>query len=110
MTRNPKHPTSIRLSDRSLSQLRELAALLETTQSNALARAIEEAWNKENEMFGKKTPYERAEARINRTPSLEPYRATFLYDWPEGDEHYRWVATAPVAELLDWAQTVEQPE
>jgi len=53
MTRNPKHPTSIRLSDRSLSQLRELAALLETTQSNALARAIEEAHEKhvkENEM------------------------------------------------------------
>jgi len=51
--------------------------------------------------------YERAEKRINETLELQPYRATCLYDWPEGDGHYTWVATAPLAEIIDWAIAVE---
>ena len=51
--------------------------------------------------------YENMIARIDATPELEPYRATITYDWPEAEEHYRWVCTAPIAEIVDWAETVE---
>lgn len=53
------------------------------------------------------TPYEQAVGRIAQTPELEPYREAILYDWHEGDDHYVWAATCPIAELLDWAQAVE---
>jgi len=48
------------------------------------------------------------EVRIANEPELQPYRWTILYDWTEGDEHWQWAATAPVAEIVDWAETVEQ--
>ncbi len=54
--------------------------------------------------------YDRAETRINETPELDQYRETCLYDWNEGDEHYTWIATAPVTEIIDWAQTIEAGE
>ena len=51
--------------------------------------------------------YQSAAQRIADNPTLEPYRTTILYDWPEGNEHLDWVASAPVDEILDWAQTIE---
>lgn len=56
------------------------------------------------------TSYDRAEARINETPELEPYRETCLYDWPEGNEHYDWIAAAPLGQIIDWAQAVNDEE
>lgn len=50
--------------------------------------------------------YQRAENRINETPALEPYREICLHDWPQGDEHYQWVAEAKVSEIIDWAETI----
>jgi hypothetical protein len=52
------------------------------------------------------TAYEEAATRIDETPALEPYRATILADWPEGDAHYTWAATCDFAELLSWAEAV----
>ncbi len=52
------------------------------------------------------TPFERAAARIDATPELEPYRAMILYDWHVGDAHFTWAATCDLAELLDWARAV----
>lgn len=43
--------------------------------------------------------------RIENTPELEQYREELEYDWPE-DGHADWVATAPVDEIVDWAETV----
>ena len=51
--------------------------------------------------------YKRAEQRINDTPELQPHRETCLHEWAEGDEHYEWIATAPIAEIVSWAQTIE---
>jgi len=56
------------------------------------------------------TEYGKAERRVNETPALGPYRDVILYDWPEGDEHWQWVQTAPVAEIVDWAETIESQE
>ena len=50
--------------------------------------------------------YERAAARIDATPELEPYRDAILYGWHKGDARYEWVATCELAELLPWAQAV----
>lgn len=62
-------------------------------------------------MSNETSAYDRAVARVNETPELEQYYDLLIeYDWPEGDEHYTWVATADVAELIDWAQTVRQDE
>jgi hypothetical protein len=50
--------------------------------------------------------YERAAARIDGTPELEPYRDAILYGWHKGAAHYEWAATCELAELLPWAQAV----
>lgn len=50
---------------------------------------------------------ENARARIDTTPELDAHRDTILYDWYEED-HWQWVCTAPVDEIVDWAETVER--
>lgn len=48
-----------------------------------------------------------AQERVNSNPQLKAHKSTIMYEWNEGDEHWQWVATAPVAEIVDWAETVE---
>lgn len=52
--------------------------------------------------------YEDANARVESTPELAAHADTILYDWPEGAEHWEWVCTAPVADIVDWAACVER--
>lgn len=49
---------------------------------------------------------DRARARVNAVPDLTAHRSTIMYGWTE-PEHWEWVATAPVAEIVDWAEVVE---
>ena len=53
------------------------------------------------------TLYATAELRVKRSPVLAHHGPTIMADWPEGDAHWQWVATATVAEIVDWARTVE---
>lgn len=46
--------------------------------------------------------FEKAETRIQNNPSMAPFRQLLLHDWIEGDDHFKWVATAPVAEIALW--------
>lgn len=46
--------------------------------------------------------------RVNDTPELYRHRSTIMADWQEGDEHWEWVATAPVTEIVNWAEVVEK--
>lgn len=55
-----------------------------------------------------KSYQEQAEYRVNHSPQLSKHASTILYDWPQGDEHWKWVATARVSEIVDWAETVEK--
>ncbi len=48
-----------------------------------------------------------AKARVSTSPQLVPHAATIFADWNEGDEHWRWIASAPVAEIVAWAEVVE---
>lgn len=47
-------------------------------------------------------------ARVDDTPELDAHRDVILYDWPNDDEHWEWVCTAPVEEIVDWAIAVER--
>jgi|GEM_PF-2184777 len=51
-------------------------------------------------------PYELARLRVTRSPRLAKYADIILYDWPEGDAHWQWVASAPLTEIVVWALTV----
>jgi hypothetical protein len=51
--------------------------------------------------------YDDAAARVDHSPRLSAHRASILHDWPEGEDHWRWVCTAKVSEIVDWAETVE---
>ena len=49
-------------------------------------------------------PFEAARTRVQDTPELAAHADFILADWPEGDEHWRWVASAPAVEIVDWAE------
>ena len=51
--------------------------------------------------------YEAAAARVANTPELAAHSATILADWEDAG-HYEWVCTAPVAQIVSWAQSVER--
>jgi len=53
---------------------------------------------------------QRIEQRFADHPELEQFRAVIFADWPEGEDHLDWIATAPVAELMDWAQGIAEAE
>ncbi|NLD44896.1 MAG: hypothetical protein GX657_15550 [Chloroflexi bacterium] len=87
-----------------------LVEALGYTYREIVTLGIESLWNqyRREHMV---TAHDRAIARVNATPELEPYRDLFIeYDWPNQDEHYGWVATAPVAELIDWAKQIREDE
>ena len=53
------------------------------------------------------TLYERAEVRVRQmfasdTPEDRWAREFALTDWPEGDEHWAWLAGASASEVRDW--------
>lgn len=51
--------------------------------------------------------YERAKARVMRSPKLRPLADYILADLGDPD-HFQWVATARVADIADWAQTIQR--
>jgi hypothetical protein len=54
--------------------------------------------------------HEQAQRRVDSDPRLKAHEPTIMYEWSEGDEHWQWVATAPIDEIVDWAETVEVVE
>jgi hypothetical protein len=52
-----------------------------------------------------------ATARVNASKTLNTYRDLLLdYDWSNMDEHLAWVATAPEAEIVAWAENIRRDE
>jgi hypothetical protein len=50
-----------------------------------------------------------AKARVLKDPKLVPYRDVLIdYDWPEGDQHFSWVATASATTLIKWAKGMRE--
>ena len=56
---------------------------------------------------GRPSLRQRAEERVNRSPLLSEYHDIIMYDWPDGNEHWKWVIHTHIDEIIDWAQTVE---
>jgi len=48
--------------------------------------------------------FSKAESRVSETAELAEHADFILADWAEGDEHFEWVATAPVEEIVDWVE------
>jgi hypothetical protein len=69
---------------------------------NALT-AAEIAWGQWGFKVTEEDACSMAIARISDTPELQPYREFILDDWADPD-HYYWVASAPLQEVLSWAE------
>jgi hypothetical protein len=54
-------------------------------------------------LYGR-THYAAAARRVRNTPELDAYRDTILADRNEGSDHWQWIASAPVAQIVDWAR------
>ena len=50
------------------------------------------------------TPYDLAAVRVDASAALRAHRDFILADWPEGDKHWRWVATATESEIISWVE------
>lgn len=51
------------------------------------------------------TAYLIALNRIRRTPELDRFEEdALLDDWDNIDAHYSWLATAPIEEIVEWAE------
>lgn len=85
----------------------QAAALLGRRGGKSTSDAKRAAAIENGKRGGAPTLRDRAEQRVNNSPKLMPYHDTIMYDWPEGNEHWRWVLTAHVEEISDWAKTAE---
>ena len=52
--------------------------------------------------------YRMAEHRVLRSPTLREYSSIILGDWGEGDDHWKWVRTAPIREIEEWARRIDE--
>jgi len=100
-----KKQTNIRMSDATRKKLDALAVHY-GTQAEAVAVAIDRLYREEvNQMSDLR---EQAQRRVDSDPRLVAHESVIMYDWAEGDEHWQWVISAPVAEIVGWAETVEK--
>lgn len=61
---------------------------------------------------GLEEPYaEMADDRVSAEETLAPYRDLLIdYDWPNQGEHWEWVATAGIREIVAWAADIRANE
>ena len=50
----------------------------------------------------------KAEARVDSSPRLRRYADIIFADWSEGNDHWRWVTTARVSEIVEWAKQIKE--
>jgi hypothetical protein len=87
----------------------QAAALLGRRGGKSTSESKQAAARTNGQCGGRPTLRNQAEQRVTNSPKLQPHRGTIMYDWPEGNAHWRWVLTARIAEIIDWAETVECP-
>ena len=86
------------------SEISNAAAALGRQGGKSRSDAKQTASRVNGKLGGRPSLYEQAERRIDHSPKLSPHKEFILADWPEGDEHLRWVIKAPIDEILDWIQ------
>jgi hypothetical protein len=87
----------------------QAAALLGRMGGKSTSVSKQAAARTNGQCGGRPTLRNQAERRVTNSQQLSKYRDTIMYDWPEGNEHWRWVLTASVSEIIDWSKTVERP-
>lgn len=48
-----------------------------------------------------------ARDRVDNDDYLREHEDILFYDWPNWEEHMQWVATAPVDEIIGWANDTQ---
>lgn len=76
--------------------------LFDDDDVKAMSGIAEELW----EEAAESNPLWAAKARVDGNGDLEVVRWSLYYDWDNVSGHLRWVATAPVGDILGWADTV----
>jgi hypothetical protein len=66
------------------------------------------AWMVRGYMLEGERLYFDAARRVENSPKLRPYKDIILGDWPEGDDHLRWVIEAKVSEIVAWAKQIRE--
>ncbi len=54
------------------------------------------------------TTEQQARTRVENSEALSAHVATIWSDWSNDQDHVQWVATAPEAEIVAWAEIIEQ--
>ena len=49
-----------------------------------------------------------ARTRVENSEALSAHSETIWSDWSNMDEHVEWIANAPEAEIIAWAETIER--
>ncbi len=95
--------TSIQVTEATERQAKALQAVGFGSFTDIVRLAIDRMFLQESIMDA----HEMAKARFSTTPQLAQYETVIFADWPEGDEHWRWIASAPVAEIVAWAKLIK---
>jgi len=108
---------SVRVSDYTYRQLTELRENGLESLTNTLSVAVDRFYRaempKEETMYRGNDcsdEFETARRRVESEPRLEQYASLILDDWDEGAEHWQWVATASIDEIVEWAETIDGEE
>ena len=100
-----KNQVNARLSNYTREQL-DVLTVKHGTQTETLAIAIERLYNAEFPTT--QALYALARDRVQNSDALAAHEDFILTDWPEGDDHWRWVITATESEIVDWAVAGQQ--
>lgn len=46
--------------------------------------------------------------RVENSRQLKPYADIIFADWPNWDEHMKWVAVAPIRKIISWAKATQK--
>jgi hypothetical protein len=112
-TDNMKTLKSYRLSNRTLSDIAELAERRGTSEAEIITIAIDRMFQQEIKTMNMTTQNyaQLAKTRVINDNDLGPESDILLeYDWDNQEEHLEWVATADKAEILSWIMAIRNAE
>lgn len=73
--------------------------------------AAEEAGKAAKEREAAMHRMKRIRERLEAYPELQQYEFLLTqYDWSEGEKHLDWVASAPIDEIIAWAEAIRAQE
>lgn len=52
--------------------------------------------------------YSQAALRVEFSPELSKYSEIIMQDFPEGREHWQWVAQADIDEIVSWSKIIKR--